>query len=256
MSDDSRFLPPMLESTALFSEDGRYRRFLVRVWDREKPRACVALLNPSTAGADEPDHTVTNTVRIANFNGIGGIEVVNAFELVSTDPGALKGDVDPVGPTADADLLEAMERADRRIAGWGAGGELHWRGLQVVAMLSARYDLECFGTTATGAPMHPCRISPRTRIVPYLARGEGSLHSIATPPESVPWRSWKALANLDGLARAADHASDPDRFVPRLMEREAALVSEGVMVAWRPMIGRAGEGAGGAGVCVCGRAKG
>jgi hypothetical protein len=251
MSDASRFLPPMVESTALFSDDGRYRRFLVRAWDPAKPRLCCCLLNPSVAGADKDDHTVENVVRIAVQNGAGAIEVVNPFELVSTDPKALATDPDPVGPTTDADILEAAARAQRVVAGWGCGGDLFGRGSQVLALLARRHDVECFGTTRGGSPAHPCRLSPKTRIVLHAARGDAGLHSLANDPAEVPWRLWEGLRGLDALAQAADHAPDPERYVPRLLEAEAVLAAKGLRIAWHPL----GE-PGAPGACVCGRLNG
>lgn len=74
------------EASAIISEDGRYRYCLTRVWDPKKPILYFVMLNPSTADADEDDHTIRKCVGFANYNGFGGIFVVNLFALRATDP--------------------------------------------------------------------------------------------------------------------------------------------------------------------------
>jgi len=50
-------------SGAIFSDDGRFRYRLWRVWDRAKPQALFTMLNPSKAGAIENDPTVERQER-------------------------------------------------------------------------------------------------------------------------------------------------------------------------------------------------
>lgn len=76
----------MFESSAILSEDGKYRYCLTRVWDAEKPLLYFVMLNPSTADGDDDDPTIKKCVGFAKLNKFGGIMVFNLFALRATEP--------------------------------------------------------------------------------------------------------------------------------------------------------------------------
>jgi hypothetical protein len=79
------------------------------------------MLNPSTADAFKVDPTVRRCLGFAQAWGSGGLVVLNAFALRSTDPLALYGHRDPVGPENDRVIRETLERYQpaQVVAGWG-----------------------------------------------------------------------------------------------------------------------------------------
>jgi len=60
----------MMLREAKFSEDGRNRYWLSRIWDVNKP--CIAFigLNPSTANAEKDDPTIRRVISFATKWGI------------------------------------------------------------------------------------------------------------------------------------------------------------------------------------------
>ena len=94
---------------AVFTPCKRYRYRLWRTWDASKPPLVMVVLNPSIADVSRNDPTVERCQRRAMASGHGGLEVVNIFALVSTDPAALYTTADPVGPENNSAILDAVE---------------------------------------------------------------------------------------------------------------------------------------------------
>lgn len=173
-------------ASALFSEDRAYRYVLTRVWDRDLPVTAFVMLNPSTADAFQVDPTVRRCLGFARDWGSGGLVVLNAFALRSTDPKALYGHRDPTGPDNDECLMAALERYQpaQVIAGWGHhAGKVAADGVtrrkcppehrrfwvsrehNLVAMLGDR--LLALKVTKDGHPGHPLYIAGDTRPTRY-----------------------------------------------------------------------------------------
>jgi|SRR6185369_546378 len=75
---------------AHFSECRKYRYFLWRIWDKEKPLVMFIGLNPSTANESTDDNTIKRVMGIAKNLGYGGIYMMNCFPFISTNPDDLK----------------------------------------------------------------------------------------------------------------------------------------------------------------------
>ena len=123
------------QSGAEFSPCGLYRYSLWRTWS-DAPPLVFCMLNPSTAGAELNDPTVSRCCERSRLLGYGGTIVVNMFALISTDPRALYSALDPVGPRNDAAILDAASKGDI-ICAWGNHGSLHGRDRQVLRLLDA-----------------------------------------------------------------------------------------------------------------------
>ncbi|ELZ96619.1 DUF1643 domain-containing protein [Haloferax sulfurifontis] len=141
-------------SDAVLSDDGTYRYRLSRTWDADKPTVAFVMLNPSTADATDDDPTIRRCLGFAKEWGFGSLTVANLFALRSTDPDALAGHADPVGPENDAHLQDVCDSAERVVVAWGAKGSLRDRAALVADLLDDR-DLYALDTTKAGHPAHP-----------------------------------------------------------------------------------------------------
>lgn len=146
-------------STAVISEDGRYRYALTRTWDLELPGCTFVALNPSTADELTNDATIRRCMGYARAWGFGMLWVVNLFGLRATDPRELYTAADPVGPRNDEHLRYApIQMSSRIVVAWGSHGALHGRGDHVLKEILAPHRVWRFGLTANGQPLHPLRL--------------------------------------------------------------------------------------------------
>ncbi len=141
---------------ATFSDCQKYRYRLEIVWDLESPLLVVIGLNPSTATHLQDDNTLHRVKGFARSFHCGGVRMLNAFALRSTQPGRLFTVKDPVGPDNTLEFLEA-NRTALTIAAWGSTIQKkkwnHWyRGHEIAAALPG---LMCLRKTPTGHPEHP-----------------------------------------------------------------------------------------------------
>jgi hypothetical protein len=141
---------------ATFSDCGRYRYSLWRIWDSAKQPAMFLMLNPSTADEVENDPTVERCQRRAMEMGYGGLRVGNIFAFRSTDPNVLYTVEDPIGPDNDAAIIESARESGIVVCGWGQHGNHLKRGEQVLAMLrDAGIRPHALKINQDGTPRHP-----------------------------------------------------------------------------------------------------
>jgi hypothetical protein len=162
------------ESTAVFSADRVYRYALTRTWT-DGPLAVFLMLNPSKADAFRLDPTVTRCIGFARAWSCGGLVVLNAFGLRSTDPRALDGHPDPVGPDNDEVIRRHLATAAGGpvVAAWGADRSIRVHGRDAVLCGHVRAVTgqapACLGTTKTGAPRHPLYVRGDVRPTAWAA---------------------------------------------------------------------------------------
>lgn len=142
-----------------------YRYELRRTWDASKAPLLAVCCNPSRAGSLRDDSTCRLLYSRASRLGCGGLRLLNAFALRSTDPSALKAATlagrSAVGPENDALIASALEehKHDRLLLAWGGEARLLDRGRTVAEMAFRLHGRpECLGVTADGEPRHPLRI--------------------------------------------------------------------------------------------------
>lgn len=169
-----------IASGALFSDCKRYRYRLWRTWDTRRPRLAFCMLNPSTADETTNDPTVERCQRRAQQLGYGGLIVVNAFALRSTDPKGLRKVEDPVGgPENDDAIRWAAEQATLVVA-WGSHGGYLGRDRAVADLLLAMgCSPLCLGTTKAGQPRHPLYVSYAVRLERWnYSSAQGPHHTV------------------------------------------------------------------------------
>lgn len=147
--------------SAIFSADGRRRRWLERQLSGSTRRCGFIMLNPSKAGADQPDNTVTRCVGFATREECGSVEIANLSDWIETDSANL-GIPAARGLMTDGNsrhYLKHVMGCDLVIAAWGAHawarGKLSLWWMQEMGGELPRGFVKCLGKTKAGAPIHP-----------------------------------------------------------------------------------------------------
>ena len=148
-------------------------------------------LNPSTAGADVNDPTITREIGFTRRLGCRQMIKLNLFTGRATKPENLWKIDDPVGPGAD----EALERAlgeiaigmlgsqnDRFIAAWGTrpnGGplwfkEMYAKRVRHTLRVAQAFGVQvwCLGYTDDASPRHPLYVRADAPLVPFVYGGQ------------------------------------------------------------------------------------
>jgi hypothetical protein len=147
---------------AIFSDCGKYRYLLVRVWNPElKPLVCFGL-NPSTANAESDDPTIKNLVRLLQNEGYGSLYMMNLFALVSPYPDDLRTCPDPVKENDDW-IAKICMGQDVAFC-WGNFKQAEYRAKKVKKMFNTA---KCFGKNANGSPKHPLYLKSNTKLIDY-----------------------------------------------------------------------------------------
>jgi hypothetical protein len=167
--------PIVATGSAVFSTDRVHRYALAREWDAGRPPAVFLMLNPSTADAFVMDPTVTRCRGFARTWDCGGLLVLNAFALRSTDPRGLRTHPDPVGVDNDRVISSVLAAGPIGpvIVAWGSDPTLlrSGRAGQLLALLHEHgLHPKCLGTTKDGHPRHPLYVRGDTRPAPLHPR--------------------------------------------------------------------------------------
>lgn len=152
---------------AIFSDDGQYRYALWRVWNRNLSLLLQIGLNPSKAGAEIDDPTVTRNMARAYKEGFGGLLQGNLYGYVSTNPDELLGNGDFgwfIGELTDYYLRQMIKMSGRQLCGWGSFKAVPLRAPIVLSMISEPY---CLGVNGDGQPKHPLYVAYNVPMVRY-----------------------------------------------------------------------------------------
>lgn len=140
---------------AEFSECGKYRYKLWRIWDESKPLAMCIGLNPSKANAKKNDNTIDVLTRMLTKLGYGGFYMMNLFAWISSKPEDLLTCDDSLGENENK-LQEVEAICQDVIACWGAFKQAENRIKEVLP----RYpNAKCFGVNKNCTPFHPRAMS-------------------------------------------------------------------------------------------------
>lgn len=136
---------------AEFSECGKYRYKLWRVWDSSLPKAMCIGLNPSNANASKNDATISNLIGMLTKLGYGGFYMMNLFAWISSKPEDLLTCADPLGDNENK-LQEVAALCDDVIVCWGNFKQAQDRIKEVLPKFPVT---KCFGLNKNGTPYHP-----------------------------------------------------------------------------------------------------
>lgn len=144
--------------SAEFSDCGKYRYQLTRIWDDSLKVAMCIGLNPSTANSETDDSTIRYVIDVLKANGYGGFRMMNLYALISSVPEALWDCPDPQGLN-DEWLKTTAFICQDIIYCWGSFKGISYRASKVRAMFP---DGKCFGKAkSTGQPLHPQALARR-----------------------------------------------------------------------------------------------
>lgn len=152
-----------LTKSAVFSADKAYRYVLRRIWNTSVPPCCFIMLNPSIAGEEADDPTITRCLSFAKEWAHGGLTVGNLFAYVATDPRELRRARDPVGPENDGHIKQLHAESGVTVVAWGDGGEWLNRGRAVMQLLRTTKKPAFLAKTTKGQPKHPLYVKAGTR---------------------------------------------------------------------------------------------
>lgn len=138
---------------AEFSECGKYRYKLWRIWNPDLPLVMCIGLNPSTANADTDDQTIGNLRRILTALGYGGFYMMNCWPFITSKPELLQIDSDSDFKNS-LKLLAVAYITSEVIFAWGTFKIIKERGRdkELITMFP---NAKCFGKNKDGSPMHP-----------------------------------------------------------------------------------------------------
>ncbi len=166
-------LPNGVVGAAEFSDCGKYRYWLTRDWGirrlsdgRERFVMWVGM-NPSTARADTDDQTIRREMYFTNSQKYRMFVKCNVMDYRATRPrDLLLPGVVPCSPKNLETIRFFARKAEVVIVAWGSLPSKLQHHADMVADMLRGLDvpMNCLGTTASGAPRHPSRISNNTHF--------------------------------------------------------------------------------------------
>ncbi len=118
-----------IKCESVFNEDKTHRLLWKRVWNKEKPIACVIMLNPCLSDNIVTDTTTSLVVNnVARLEEYGGVSIVNLFSLLTPKlQMRWARDIDINDLENDNYIKKAADEASVVILAWGKGAELNVR---------------------------------------------------------------------------------------------------------------------------------
>lgn len=156
----------MMKDALIPEDDTRYRYWLSRIWDQDKPRVIFIMLNPSTADHMIDDPTIRRVINFSMDWGYGGVYVVNLYAFRSTDPKGLEATDDPIGPQNREHIQTLIQNKDNKVVrvvyAWGNGKkEPGW----LREIVTEPY---CIAISKKGIPKHPLYLKGDSQPIIYL----------------------------------------------------------------------------------------
>lgn len=150
------------ENGAMFSDCGKHREYLWRIWDTEKPKIMFIGLNPSTANADTDDPTIRKITAICKYNEYGGFYMLNLFTFISTDPKKLNIKSGNIA-RANENLLTIADFCESIVMAWG-NFNVFGRDIEVRRLFPKALALK---VNKNGSPKHPLYCKNESCFVNY-----------------------------------------------------------------------------------------
>ncbi|WP_105618626.1 DUF1643 domain-containing protein [Vallitalea okinawensis] len=112
-----------LKTEAYFTDDKSHRFLLRKEWNKNKPKATIVMINPSTADNLQIDHTTMFTINNLVKLDYGSVDIVNLFSKVGSKLSMKLKIEDLVHKDNDIHIEKSFARSDAIIIAWGSVGE-------------------------------------------------------------------------------------------------------------------------------------
>lgn len=129
-----------IKCEAIFNDERTHRFLWKQVWNKDKPLACVIMLNPCMADTLITDTTTFLVVNhIASLEKYGGVEIVNLYSML-TNKLDFRWNSDEMLNDQENDtyIKKSAEAGEIIILGWGTGAAANQR---VASRIEAVMDL-------------------------------------------------------------------------------------------------------------------
>ena len=129
-----------IKCEAIFNDERTHRFLWKQVWNKDKPLACVIMLNPCMADTLITDTTTFLVVNhIASLEKYGGVEIVNLYSML-TNKLDFRWNSDEMLNDQENDtyIKKSAEAGEIIILGWGTGAASNQR---VASRIEADMDL-------------------------------------------------------------------------------------------------------------------
>ncbi len=139
-----------------------------RIWDESLLTVAFIGLNPSIADENLDDPTIRRCINFSKDWGFGGLNILNLFALLSTDPKNLYTNFDPIGFENEKHILETCQKSKVVVAAWGNHGNYLSRDESVKQFLkNNNIELKCLGITLKKQPKHPLYIKAIQPLIDF-----------------------------------------------------------------------------------------
>ena len=158
-----------IKCECLYSDDLQHRFILKRVWNKDKPLACVVTIHPSISDNLTMDTTTFLIINgIANLEEFGGVILVNLFSIITNKLHMRWArDIDINHPENDNYIRKAAEESSIILLAYGKGVLSNIRITnridQVLELLSKHQDKFRVISDGERSGLHP--LTPSTRSV-------------------------------------------------------------------------------------------
>ena len=163
-----------IKAEAYFNKEHTHRYLWRRVWDKDKPLACVITLNPCMADTIIMDTTTFLIVNnVANLEKYGGVEIVNLFSMLTKRLNfRWNSSEEMTDETNDGFIQKSASDCESVIIAWGKCAEtnmhINERALEVINLLSEFKDKMYLLDDGENIGFHP--LSPSLRKMWGLAK--------------------------------------------------------------------------------------
>lgn len=159
----------IMNSIVVLSEDDKYRYCLTKIWEENKKRATVMMLNPSKANELKCDKSVMNISNYLIDNNYGIMDIVNLFSYMTIYPNELGQREQKYEKFNNQYITMAAERSDIIIIAWGSDSKKYiTRKREVENMfIPYKYKLKCFEDEEGRKPRHPRDLGVKWTLEKY-----------------------------------------------------------------------------------------
>lgn len=195
-----------IKCEAVYNEDKTHRLLWKRVWNKEKPMACIIMINPCQADTILTDTTtylvVNNIARLGDF---GGVTIVNLFSLL-TPKLHFRAEIDVNDHSNDYYIKKAAEEASVVILAWGKAASSHakiyQRARQVIDLLEDQKEKFRIISDGVREGCHP--LTPSTRAKWLLTSAEQWIKETDEQAEQRELRAAQAQEGKNPSAKSSE----------------------------------------------------